>query len=207
MFFRPIKTSKIDTNIYTVLTGFSNFYIFDSGDSLICFDCGMSSLTAEAGMKSLGLDKNNVSDVFITHSDYDHRSGLNLFKNANVYISKNEEKMIDGSTPRKLFMYNKKIKNYKTLSDREVVYVNNTKVQIIVCEGHTLGSSFYLINDEILVCGDNLRLTKDKKIIPFLLMMNREHQKSKESLQRIMDEGIIDGAKILLTGHTGYKKN
>jgi len=38
-------------------------------------------------------------------------------------------------------------------------------------------------------------------------MMNREHQKSKESLQHIMDEGIIDGAKILLTGHTGYKQN
>ncbi|MGZ5540013.1 MAG: hypothetical protein ACXW1O_08215 [Halobacteriota archaeon] len=49
--------------------------------------------------------------MFLTHTDNDHVGGLNLFKNADVYLSIDEEQMINRTTPRFVgFVYNPPLK-------------------------------------------------------------------------------------------------
>jgi len=43
----------------------------------------------------LGFDPGNVKYVFLTHADPDHTDGLNLFKNAELYVSADEEQMVN----------------------------------------------------------------------------------------------------------------
>lgn len=206
MLVRPIKTSKIEEGVYAVRSLLSNFYILDAGESLIAFDTGINSFVSNNGIKKLGLDANKVSHVFLTHSDYDHLGGLNIFKNSVVYISKEEEPMVTGKKPRLLIKYNKQMENYKTLIDRETVQIGCLSIKIISSPGHTAGSACYLINDGILISGDTLRTSKSGRITPFLFFQNMNHLELKRSLNKLKDEGLIRQSSLILTGHTGVLK-
>jgi glyoxylase-like metal-dependent hydrolase (beta-lactamase superfamily II) len=76
----------------------------DSGDGIVCFDTGINGLLTRMGFKQLGLDPCRVSHVFLTHSDYDHMGGVKEFRNAQVYLSKQEEPMVTGGKTRLLYI-------------------------------------------------------------------------------------------------------
>lgn len=203
MIIRPINTSKIEDGIFAIRSFISNFYVLDTGTSLIAFDTGTNVLLSKNGMKKLGLNPDNISHVFLTHSDYDHVGGLSIFKNASVYISKAEEPMVTGKKARMLIKYNKQLDNYTMLNDRDTIQIGNLKIQIISSPGHTIGSACYLINDSILISGDLLRTSDKGRITPFLFFQNMNHSELKRSLSKLMEEGITKQASIILTGHTG----
>lgn len=109
MIFKPIKTQKITDNIFAVRTLISNFYIYTDGKNSICFDTGYISSIINMGLKKLNILSESVSHIFLTHSDYDHVGGIKVFKNAKIYLSQEEEKLITFKTPRVLFLPNKRI--------------------------------------------------------------------------------------------------
>lgn len=204
MLFRPTNTGKVTENIYAVRSFIGNFYVFSAKESLIVFDTGMSAALARSGMKKLELDPLSVHHVFLTHSDFDHVGGLKVFENAQVYLSEKEEPMVVGKRARMLVVYNKRLKNYKTLEDGQKVSVDGHEIKIISTPGHTLGSACYLIDEEILIAGDTLRISADGKFTPFLFIQNMNHSENKRSFSKLENEGIIDRVKLVLTGHTGY---
>jgi glyoxylase-like metal-dependent hydrolase (beta-lactamase superfamily II) len=162
----------------------------ESSGSYIVFDTGVNPFLAGLGLKKLGINKDKVSHVFLTHSDYDHIGGLGLYKNAEVYISAEK----------------KRLGSIHALNDRDVVNVNKDSIQIIFSPGHTDDSACYLINGKILVAGDTLRISCDKRFVPFLPFQNRNHAQNKASLQMLTDEGFLEKSELVLSAHTGFVK-
>jgi glyoxylase-like metal-dependent hydrolase (beta-lactamase superfamily II) len=204
----PIKTQKLADNLYAVNCLMVNFYVYDTGKSLIAFDTGLNPRMAAKGLKKLGLSPENVKHVFLTHSDFDHVGGLRAFRGAQVYISKREVPMISGLKPRLLgLIHNRRIKNVTPLDDRRSIRVDTTFVQIIDTPGHTVGSACYLVDNKILVTGDLLRIKLSKEIVPFLLFQNMDHKTDTASLEKLKSEGFPDKAEWILSAHTGVKTN
>lgn len=201
MHIRPIKTHKIDEHLYVVRTIISNFYIYDNGEECICFDTGYMPFIIRAALKKFKLLPEKVSHVFLTHTDYDHVGGINVFSQAKLYLSKDEEEMITYKKPRMLFVFNKRIKReYKLLVNNEVITVGNSSVKAISTPGHTIGSMSYILNDRYIFTGDTLTITSDS-IKPFFWLQNMNAQEDRKSTNMIKD---INNTCMICTGHSGY---
>jgi len=204
--FRPMRTQKINEYFYVVNSGIANFYIYDTKNGLIVFDTGMSKTMAKAGFKKLGLDYNQVTAVFLTHSDFDHSGGCKLFDKASFYLSKKEAPMISGKKARMLgIIHNKKrnLSEFVLLGDDEEVTIDNVKVQIVSTPGHTPGSAMYIINDTILVGGDTISITGNSEISNFSIVQNMDHKANVNLVNKLNDEHFFDGFKLIVTGHYG----
>lgn len=203
MYFHPVVTQKITDNVYTVNTTMVNFYVYTDGKDIICFDSGLNRPFAKLGLKKLNIDPASISKLFLTHSDYDHAGGLGLFKNAGIYLSEDEEQMINWTIPRLLFKYNARIKReYTLLKDNDIINAGSIKVKAIATPGHTPGSMSYLVNDSVLFAGDTL-LVRGGKVIPFNRLQNMDTKTQKKSIKKLME---IKGISLICTGHSGYLK-
>lgn len=203
MYFKPIKTQQINDNIYAIRTLISNFYVYTDGENTICFDTGYMPFIINKGLEKFNIKPDSISNIFLTHSDYDHTGGITLFKNGQVYLSVDEEKMITYKKPRVLLFFNKRIKRqYKLLNDGDITYIGKIKIQSITTPGHTPGSMSYLVNDSTLFTGDTLTI-RNGEIKPFFRMQNMNTSIQKESIKKLLK---INNIKLICTGHTGYLK-
>ncbi|MTI70558.1 MAG: MBL fold metallo-hydrolase [Firmicutes bacterium] len=202
--FYPTKTMKITENIYAIRTFFVNFFVYVDGEDYIVIDTGLSKFLAKRGLKKLGINPEDISHIFLTHTDYDHVGGINLFKNAEVYLSKDEEQMINGTTARAFrIKYNRLNKPYKLLKDNEEIYIGKIKVKSVSTPGHTPGSMTYIINDSVIFSGDTLTLRKNK-VYPFYWLQNMDTKKQKESIIDFIEN---NDCNWVFTSHTGYSDN
>ena len=199
--------SKILGDLYEIKTMASSMFLYKTDDFSICFDTGFNEGSIKKEFDKLGFDPGDVKYVFLTHSDSDHTGGLNLFKNAEIYLSTDEEQMIHKKTPRFFgFSYNRPInKAYTTLKDGDIIQAGETKVTAIATPGHTLGSMSYMVNDSILVVGDALTLRKGK-VRPFTRLplgsrLNMDVTTQKESIKKLAK---LRGISVMLTGHSGF---
>ena len=169
----PISTGKIIDNLYVVKTGTVNFYIYKNDYDIICIDSGFGKNIILRELTSLGLSPDSITHLFLTHSDIDHISGAQLFQNAKIYLSADEEQMITREKARMFGrIYNPKIKGmYNLLDDNNEVDVGSIKVRVIATPGHTPGSMSYLVNESVLFVGDTFRLI-DNKIYPMRQFIN-----------------------------------
>ena len=185
----------------------SSMFLYKADDFLICFDTGFSVGSIKKEFDRIGFNPENVNYIFLTHSDSDHTGGLNLFKNAELYLSADEEQMIHKKTPRFFgFSYNKSINRaYTTLKDEDVIKAGETKVTAIATPGHTPGSMSYLVNDSILVVGDALALRKGKvrpfARLPLGSLLNMDLTTQQESIKKLAK---LRNVSVMLTGHSGF---
>ncbi|RAK11233.1 metallo-beta-lactamase superfamily protein [Halanaerobium saccharolyticum] len=70
--FYPTKTSKIKDNIYAIRSFMVNFFVYTDGKNYICIDTGLFKFLSKLGLKEVGIDPEDISHVFLTHTDYDH---------------------------------------------------------------------------------------------------------------------------------------
>ncbi len=202
--FHPARTAKIADNLYAMNCAMVNFYAYKNDGGIALFDAGLNPGMARRGLKRLGLSPEDVTRVFLTHTDYDHTGGLAAFPNAEVFISDAEEQMINGETARRGFMRNSLKRPYKTLRDGEIIQHGDASVKLILTPGHTPGSASYLIGGRALVTGDLLRVTRGN-IKPFLRLMNMDHTRDTQTIDAM--RGELEQAEYILTGHTGLHKN
>ncbi len=202
--FRPSETKKITEGLYVIGCGFVNFYALKTANCVILFDTGMSSASAKRGLKKLGISADEVTHIFLTHTDYDHAGGVQAFPKAGVYIARDEEQMINGKTARRGFMHNPRLSSYKTIEDNETVVVDGTCIQARTAPGHTPGSVIYLMDNRYLATGDLLRVSRKGNIKPFLWLMNMNHRQNIQSIHEA--QTAIESAEYILTGHTGFFK-
>ena len=203
MLFRPGATAVFNSRISVIRTRLSNFYIYDTGETLIAFDTGMNPMLSRRGLQKLDIDANRVSHVFLTHSDYDHTGGLSVFKNAKYYISEKEVPMVTGQKARLLFIPNRRRSGYIALKNRETVSIGRSVVEIIESPGHTPGSACYIVDNYAMATGDLLRINSNGEKIPFLFLQNMSHAENKSTLERFKKARIFDKVSFLLTGHFG----
>ena len=205
--FKPIKSQKINENLYAIKTLFVNSFVYDTGKSLIVFDTGINELIAKRELKKLNIDYNKVTHVFLTHSDYDHVAGLSLFKNAKKYISKQEEPLITRKKARRFIMYNRKIKNYIAMQENNIANIDGVSIKIIYAPGHTIGSAMYSIDEKILITGDTITIASNNEIRNFSFVQNMSHAQNKKTVKNLKEQKFFGKFNLIATGHHGVLIN
>jgi glyoxylase-like metal-dependent hydrolase (beta-lactamase superfamily II) len=200
----PVQTGETVKNVFSVKDSFVNFYLIKSGENYICIDAGNDRATILKELKKLKINPGKIVAILLTHSDGDHVAGISLFKNADVYLSKQEEQLINGKKTR-FFVFENKIDTdkYKLIEDQQILTVDNSKIQCFLVPGHTPGSMCYLVNDTLLFTGDALRLTQGK-VNTFYSFFNMDTEKATQSIAKIIH---IPGVHYLFTAHNGYTDN
>ena len=198
-------TGEISTGFFILNLGFVSSYVFDAGDSLVAFDSGMNPNKVLSEMKKLNLDPAKVSTILFTHSDPDHTGGTAAFPNAKPRFSKAEVAMFDHSTARFFgSVYSKPPRfDYETLEDGQVLKVGDAAITCILTPGHTSGSMSFLINEEILIVGDELNMKFGKAVLDrkFIGIDNTKRLGSIHKLAKLA------GVKVICPAHSGYSKD
>jgi len=197
-----LESQEIFDGIYAVKTKNANFYVIKNDDSYIAIDAGGGNeSTARTELDKLNIDPSKVTAILLTHTDFDHTSALSLFKNAIIYISKQEEQVLDGSVPRLSFGGKNKL-NYKytTIVDNEELCFEKIKVKSILTPGHTIGSMSFLIDDKYLFVGDNLSLQNDLVGL-FNSLFNMSDEVQGKSIRKLTK---IASTEYIFTAHYGF---
>jgi glyoxylase-like metal-dependent hydrolase (beta-lactamase superfamily II) len=199
----PVETGKIVENVFAIKDSFSNVYLIKDSLNYIAIDAGNKIEVIIEELKELNINPDMVSAVLLTHSDGDHVAAISVFKNAEVYLSKQEEQLINGETSRFLFFGNSiDVKEYSLIEDQQIFNVGNINIKGFLNPGHTPGSMSFLINDKYLFTGDALSL-KDGKIEKFNEFFNMDTEDAIESMDIITH---IPEAEYIFTAHHGYTK-
>jgi len=199
---RHLETQEIVSGIYAIKTKNANFYIVENGDDYIAIDAGGGNESiAKTELGKLNIEPEKITAVLLTHTDFDHISALRLFKNATIYISKQEEQVIDGSVSRLPFGGRNKLNyDYSKIEDTEELCFGKIKVKSFLTPGHTSGSMSFLIDDKYLFVGDNLSL-QDGKVSLFNSLFNLSDDTQKESIKKLAQ---IANVEYIFTAHYGF---
>jgi len=200
--FNIQRTQPVADGLYILNYRYVASYVLDAGDSLVAFDAGMNQKMTLAEMKRLNLDAARVRNVFFTHSDPDHVGGIKAFPNVKSHLSSAEVAMLDRTTPRFFGrVYSEPLPfEYETIEDGQEIVIGTANIKCLATPGHTSGSMSYLINDSILVVGDEMNLKQGRAVLDFRLI-SIDNAKRKESLIKLAH---INGVKLLCTAHSGF---
>lgn len=200
-----LETQGIISGIYIIKTKNANFYVIEDDGGYIAIDAGGGNKNiAKDELSKLNIEPERITAVLLTHSDFDHISALSLFKNATIYISKQEVQMIDGSVSR-MFVIGKNRLNcdYKVIENNEEIYLGKVKVKSILTPGHTNGSMSYILDDKYLFVGDTLSL-KNGQVGLFNSLFNMNDDIQKESIEKLAK---IENVEYVFTAHYGFTDN
>ena len=200
--FAPMETGQVLDNIFVVKDDFANIFIVQDSAQYIMIDGGMNSIATAEQFAQLDINPDNVSAVFLTHTDSDHAGALSVFKNAKVYLSKAEMPMINGERTKFVRIFGSVVlpDDYILLEDREIVQIGNLKIEAILAPGHTTGMTAYLLDDKYLFIGDIAGL-KDGKIVSIPKFFDMDTEQAVQSHEIIRH---IPTAEYIFTGHWGY---
>ncbi len=194
-------------------------YLIKRDDEYILVDCGIEDIDTVNKTKSsvddwkrsktdgdilwnlerLGVKPQEISKVFITHSHYDHFSGVVHFENAKIYMSQKEydflqstehahRKYLDNAVA---FIESKKAKGELVLFGEEYA---EGDIKCALIGGHTVGSILVYIGD-FLFTGDVVYLLENiPKEIPIGFCLDPVQAKKAVSLCK-------EHKGIILTGH------
>ncbi len=195
-------TGKITDRFYILNLGFVASYLFDAGDSLVAFDAGMNPGKTIAEMGKLNLDPAKIKAILFTHSDPDHTGGIKAFPNAKPYFSQAEVAMFDHTTARFFGMVYAKPPRfaYDTLEDGQELNIGKTAIKCILTPGHTAGSMSFLVDDSVLIVGDELNL-KDGKAVIDRKFIGIDFGKRLESIHKLAK---VQEVKYICPAHSGY---
>jgi hydroxyacylglutathione hydrolase len=199
----PAETAAINDSVWCIKDRFVNAYIFKGKKSYLMIDAGLGRKKFSQEMDKLGIRPDEITTLLLTHTDGDHTGSIGLYKNAAVYMHRDEEQMINGTTGKTKFSKTKwKYGHYNLLDDNDTLSIDGLKIKIIHTPGHTPGSACYIIGEDYLVSGDNLVLAKGK-YEHFIEMFNMNTQEQIESLKILPQPGNF---KYILTAHNGIVK-
>ena len=197
----PVATGKIVDNIYAIKDEFVNMYLIKDSSQYIAIDAGKDIEVVSAELKKLNINPDRVIAVLLTHTDVDHVAGVPLFKNAKIYISKQEEMMLTGEKQKIPGVSNNlSRKDYIMLEDKQSLKIGNEASFSILTEGHTTGSMCYQVNDKYLFTGDILSLV-DGKLGPSVKFFDLDHEMATKSISKITK---LPGVEYIFTAHFGY---
>lgn len=200
----PVPTGQISEYGYVIKDEFVNMYLIKDSLGYIAIDAGKDIKVIEEEMQKLKINPEEVIAVFLTHSDMDHVAGIPLFKNAKLYMARNEVKMLNGEK-QKIPGYNNSIcrSNYILLDDQQNVEIGKHKIHCILTEGHTSGSMCYQVNEKNLFTGDILSL-HNGKLGQSVKFFDLDHDMTTKSISKITS---IPNVEVILTSHWGVSKD
>ena len=200
----PVETKEIVSNLFSVKDSFVNLYLIKDSSQYIAIDAGNNSEAISGELKKLNIDPDKIIALLLTHTDGDHVAAIKLFRNAKVYLSRQEEQLLNGKKSR-FFIFGNRIdaKSYTLIDNQQVIHIGNTKIKGVLTPGHTAGSMCYLVDDKYLFTGDALSL-KNGKIDRFNEFFNVDTKTAVASMANLTD---FPEAEYILTAHHGYSKD
>lgn len=196
----PVETGRLTDDVFAVKDRYVNMYLVRDGNDYIAIDAGIKQGSIRGELRKLDIDPDRVKAVFLTHTDGDHAGGLSLFKNATVYMHRNEERMINGEKGRMLWIGNKIDATEYTLLDDKTIRTGDIRIKPFPTPGHTAGLTCYLVNDIYLFTGDAVSL-KDGVIGLFPKYINKNPRMARKSVRNITG---LEGVMYIFTGHHGF---
>lgn len=210
---------KISKNIYK-FSGVeyatnSNIYGVKTDKGIILIDCGYKQNQWNKMTKAMEIDNlnpNEITDVFLTHSDFDHAGNVKKLNDlgAKVHASEYDSKKIENGNPEEEELFKQPWicgKVDDLLTDGKIYnFDNETTIKAIRTPGHSAGSYSYLITSnstKALCIGDMFfiqpKRAKDDIKLELGYMGNSDFSMNdyQESLQKLGNEN----ADILLPGH------
>lgn len=201
---RPAKTGKISENGYVIKDDFVNMYLIKDSIGYIAIDAGKGIENVKKGLQELDINADEVIAVLLTHSDMDHVAALPLFKNAKLYLAKEEVKMLNGEKQKIPFVNNKMSRNdYILLDDKQSFVIGSHTINCILTAGHSSGSMCFQVNDKYLFVGDMLSL-HDGKLGNSIKFFDLDHKMASKSIERITN---VPNVEYILTSHWGISKD
>lgn len=198
----PSETTALNDTVFCIKDRFVNAYIFKSNTGYLMVDAGMSDKIVVGEMTKLGIDPSSVKNLLLTHTDGDHIGATGSLINADIYLHRDEEQMINGETAKMWFRYRWKFGEYKLLDSEQKINLDGLDIEVIHTPGHTPGSCCFVINDNYLVSGDNLAYSNGK-YLHFFESVNMDTRLQEESLNSLPDPHNF---RYLLTAHGGIIK-
>jgi glyoxylase-like metal-dependent hydrolase (beta-lactamase superfamily II) len=200
----PVATGQISEHGFAIKDEFVNMYLIKDSLGYIAIDAGKDIKIIEAELQKLNIKPEEVIAIFLTHSDMDHVAGIPLFKNAKLYMARNEVKMLNGED-QKIPGYNNSIsrRDYILLDDNQTVEIGKHKIHCILTEGHTSGSMCYQVNEKNLFTGDILSLHYGK-LGHSVKFFDLDHDMTTKSISKITS---IPNVEVILTSHWGISKD
>jgi hydroxyacylglutathione hydrolase len=201
----PVDTGQVAEHVYAVRVRDVNMFIYADGEHAIAIDAAYAGDALFEELKRLPIAQESVTHLFLTHADVDHAGGLDAFPNAQIYLSQDEEQMIDGTTARLFGLYHcpRLARAYSLLGDSDGVTVGTIRVQAIATLGHTPGSMSFLVNNCLLFSGDTLAL-RNGLVHTFYRLFNRDTAIQRESIRKL---AALQGIDLLCTAHTGCTRD
>ena len=199
-----IETQEVVSNIYSVKDGFVNMFLIKDSDNYIAIDAGADVKTIRKELITLKIDTAKIEAVLLTHGDGDHTAALPIFKNATIYLARDEEQMINGKTAKMMFFHNKlSRKDYTLLEDGQNLKIGKTQIFCILTPGHTPGSMSYLIDNKYLFVGDAFGL-KDGKIDKANSFFSKDLKMAVKSFDKIKN---LPNVEYIFTAHNGFSND
>lgn len=200
----PLETAELAPGIFTLKDAFVNMYLIRDDSTYIAIDAGNSTQGIAAEMAKLGIAASQVKAVFLTHTDGDHVGALALFSQAKIYLSAQEEQMIDGTKARFLFFKNRiALADKGLVDDQQTLLIGNVRIKGLLTPGHTPGSMCYQVNDSCLFTGDALSL-KGGYMDKFNTVFNMDTERAMQSMAGL--KNLHDIAWVF-TAHYGLSQN
>jgi hydroxyacylglutathione hydrolase len=201
----PVETGQVTEHVYAVRVRDVNMFIYTDGEHAVAIDAAYAGDALFEELKRLPIPPESVTHLFLTHADVDHAGGLDAFPGAQIYLSKDEEQMIDGTTARLFGLYHspRLARAYSLLDDGDIVTVGTTRVRAVATPGHTPGAMSFVVNDRVLFSGDTLAL-RNGRVYPFYRLFNKDTATQRESIRKLAS---LQGIDLLCTAHTGCTRD
>jgi glyoxylase-like metal-dependent hydrolase (beta-lactamase superfamily II) len=212
---QPIPDGLEINGLRIVKDGFVSISVLPlAGGDVALFDAG-NDRTGKAilgALSRLGLGRENVKTIFLTHGHRDHVAGVPLFPDAQVMALSEEVDVAEGRTSpggpimRILPVRPTGVKINRALHDGEVVNVGTAKVQVFAVPGHTAGSAAYLVNG-VLLLGDAADAGSDGHVRCSPWLFCKDQAQNRASLSRLAARlASQGGVEALVFAHSGVLK-
>jgi glyoxylase-like metal-dependent hydrolase (beta-lactamase superfamily II) len=199
----PAETGAINDSVWCIRDKFVNAYIFKGKNNYMMIDAGIGEKIFRQELEKLKISPDKITALLLTHTDGDHIGAIGLFKNIAIYMHRDEEQMINGTTGKTKFSKTRwKYGPYNLLNNNDTLTIDGLKIKIIHTPGHTPGSCCYTIGNDYFATGDNL-VVKNGKYEHFVEKFNMDTPKQIESLKILPDPSLF---KYILTAHNGIMK-
>ncbi|OPZ23007.1 MAG: putative polyketide biosynthesis zinc-dependent hydrolase BaeB [candidate division BRC1 bacterium ADurb.BinA364] len=191
-----LETGPLGDRVLAIRDGPVNLFAVKGPEGLLCIDAGWRSGQVKRGFDILGLNLGDVAAVFLTHMHWDHARCAHLFPNAQTYWCA-EKRSAHFEGRRRLPRVEIGV------GDGQCFEAAGLSVRVVGTPGHTPDSLSYIVDGNLLFCGDALRLVYGE-VQPFMPWINRDNGAALRSIRKL---AALEGIESLLTAHTGCSRD